>query len=174
MQLEVIYDSQATNRKQGRLPPPSALLLVAWNISPLAGWNTQKHHHKQVDVLTFWLKNRLITFFDKKNFNRYNSNTFCEEYIKVKKHFYFRRFWVVSFQSFGSHIRSQTSRLGLRRTNYLKYTAKKPCWNAPNSDVDISDGEPKDVGVGIFRPPPPRLVCATLSTSEFRAAFFTV
>ncbi len=47
------YDSQATNRKQGRLPPPSALPLVAWNISPLAGWNTQKHHHKQVDVLTF-------------------------------------------------------------------------------------------------------------------------
>ncbi len=34
MRLKVIYDSQATNRKQGGLPvtapPPAALLLVAW------------------------------------------------------------------------------------------------------------------------------------------------
>jgi hypothetical protein len=56
----------------------------------------------------------------------------------------------------------------------------KPCRNAPNSDVDNGNGganqtawvggaEPRDVGVGIFRPvwfAPP------LSTLEFRADFF--
>jgi hypothetical protein len=51
------------------------------------------------------------------------------------------------------------------------HTVKKPCRNAPNSDVDNGGAEPNDVGVGIsdphvvsFAPP--------LSTSEFRAAFF--
>ncbi len=37
---------------------------------------------------------------------------------------------------------------------------KRPCPNPPNSDVDNGGAEPKDVGVGIFRPPH-RLVRAT-------------
>jgi hypothetical protein len=40
------------------------------------------------------------------------------------------------------------------------YTVKKPCRNVPNSDVDNGGAEPKDLGVGIFRPPC-RLVRAT-------------
>ncbi len=61
VQLEVAYDSQATNRKLGGLlweptSPPSTLLLVTWKSYiyewPLAFWNTQKHRHKEVDALT--------------------------------------------------------------------------------------------------------------------------
>ncbi len=44
---------------------------------------------------------------------------------------------------------------------------KKPRRNAPNSGVENGGAEPKDVGVGTFRPPRR----AQLSTSEFRTAF---
>ncbi len=40
-------------------------------------------------------------------------------------------------------------------------TVKKPCRNAPNSDVGTGGAEPKDGGLGIFRPPR-RLVRATV------------
>jgi hypothetical protein len=48
-----------------------------------------------------------------------------------------------------------------------------PYRNAPNSDVDNGGAEPKEVGVGIFRPPR-RLVRATVVHIGFRAAIFTV
>jgi hypothetical protein len=38
---------------------------------------------------------------------------------------------------------------------------QKQCRNSPNSDVDNGGAEPKNVGVGIFRPPR-RLVSATV------------
>ncbi len=50
-----------------------------------------------------------------------------------------------------------------RRSNSYKtvHRKKKPCRNAPNSDADNGGAEPKDVEVGIFRPPR-RLVRATV------------
>ncbi len=54
------------------------------------------------------------------------------------------------------------------------YTVKKPCRNAPNSDVDNGGAEPKDVGVGIFRPPC-RLVSATVvHIGILRSIFYSV
>jgi hypothetical protein len=58
-----LYDSQATNWKHQefpeRPPPPSAPVYSNWSrgshVSPLASRNTRKHHHKQVDSLTFLL-----------------------------------------------------------------------------------------------------------------------
>jgi hypothetical protein len=46
--LGVIYDLQATNRKQGGLPVriPNSYWLHGSHISPLAGWKTQKHNPK--------------------------------------------------------------------------------------------------------------------------------
>ncbi len=61
----VIYDSQATNRKQGGLPVRASLPLPYsyWSseshIRLPAGRNTQKDHHKQGEAFTFWLKNCL-------------------------------------------------------------------------------------------------------------------
>ncbi len=51
------------------------------------------------------------------------------------------------------------------------YTVKKPCRNAPNSDVDNGGAEPNDVGVGIFRPPC-RLVRATVVHIGISRSFF--
>jgi hypothetical protein len=56
--LEVIYDSQATNGKQGGLPvkipiPTGALLLVAWESYMTPSRPAQKYHQKQMDALTF-------------------------------------------------------------------------------------------------------------------------
>ncbi len=51
------------------------------------------------------------------------------------------------------------------------YTVKKPCRNAPNSDVDNGGAEPNDVGVGIFRHPC-RLVHATVVHIEISRSFF--
>jgi hypothetical protein len=48
-------------------------------------------------------------------------------------------------------------------------TVKKPCRNAPNSDVDNGGAEPKDIG--IFRYPR-LLVCATISHIEISRSFF--
>ncbi len=53
------------------------------------------------------------------------------------------------------------------------YTIKKPCRNAPNSDVDNGGAEPNDVGVGILRPPR-RLVRATVVHIGISRSFFTV
>jgi hypothetical protein len=54
VQLGVIYDSQATNRKQGglpvRAPSPTALLLAARESNML---KYTKNNHKQVEALTF-------------------------------------------------------------------------------------------------------------------------
>jgi hypothetical protein len=50
-------------------------------------------------------------------------------------------------------------------------TVKKPCRNAPNSDVDNGGSEPNDVGVGIFRPPR-RLVRATVVHIGISPSFF--
>ncbi len=50
-------------------------------------------------------------------------------------------------------------------------TVKKPCRNAPNSNVDNGCAEPNDVGVG-FSDPHVVWFAPTLSTSEFREAFF--
>jgi hypothetical protein len=51
------------------------------------------------------------------------------------------------------------------------YTVKKPCRNVPNSDVDNGGAEPKNVGVGIFRPPR-RLVRATVVHIGYSRSFF--
>jgi hypothetical protein len=45
------------------------------------------------------------------------------------------------------------------------------CRNTPNSDVDNGGVEPKDVGVGIFRPPR-RLVRATVIHIGILRSFF--
>jgi hypothetical protein len=65
MQLGSIYDSQASNRKQGALPvraplPPIALLSVAQ-----ASWNTQKYQNNSWKLLRFDLKLPKTAFFDK-------------------------------------------------------------------------------------------------------------
>jgi hypothetical protein len=52
-----------------------------------------------------------------------------------------------------------------------RYTVKKSCRNAPNSDVDNGGAEPKDVGVGIFLPPR-RLVRATVVHVGISGSFF--
>jgi hypothetical protein len=52
-------------------------------------------------------------------------------------------------------------------------TVKKPCRNAPNSDVDNGGSEPKGVGVGIFRPQR-RLVRTTVVHIGISRSFFTV
>jgi hypothetical protein len=55
--LGVIYDSQATNRKQGGLSAkatstlPHSYWLPGSHIRFLVGWN--KYHNKQVEALTF-------------------------------------------------------------------------------------------------------------------------
>ncbi len=54
-----------------------------------------------------------------------------------------------------------------------KHTVRKTCRNTPNSDVDNGGAEPKDVGVGIFRPPH-RLVRATVVHIGISRSFFTV
>jgi hypothetical protein len=54
--LGVIYDSQATNRKQGGLPvrAPLPLLHSYWSPgSRTAGRNIQKNYYKKVEALTF-------------------------------------------------------------------------------------------------------------------------
>jgi hypothetical protein len=51
------------------------------------------------------------------------------------------------------------------------YTVKKPCRNAPNSDVDNGGAEPNNVGVEIFRPPR-RLVRATIVHIGISRSFF--
>jgi hypothetical protein len=50
---------------------------------------------------------------------------------------------------------------------------KKPCRNAPNSDVDNGGAEPNNVEVEIFRPPR-RLVRATVVHIGISRSFFTV
>ncbi len=59
--------------------------------------------------------------------------------------------------------------------NYVLYvclfTVKKPCRNAPNSDVDNGGAEPNDVRVGIFRPPR-RFVRATVVHIGISRSFF--
>jgi hypothetical protein len=66
MRLGVICDSQTTNRKQGRLPvrAPPPLLHSYWKPgdSQLAEIH-KEYHYKQVEALTFWLKNRLKNHF---------------------------------------------------------------------------------------------------------------
>ncbi len=52
-----------------------------------------------------------------------------------------------------------------------EYTVKKPCRNAPNSDVDNGGAEPNDVRLGIFRPPR-RLVRATVVYMGISQNFF--
>ncbi len=57
--LGVIYDFQATNRKDGGLsvrhPPSSAFLLVAWESDKphIRPEYTKTHRHKQVNALAF-------------------------------------------------------------------------------------------------------------------------
>jgi hypothetical protein len=51
---------------------------------------------------------------------------------------------------------------------------KKAMSECANSDVDNGGAEPKAAGVGIFRPPHVVWIAPQSSTSEFRAAFFTV
>jgi hypothetical protein len=50
-------------------------------------------------------------------------------------------------------------------------TVKKPCRNAPNSDVGTGGAEPKDGRLGIFRPPR-RLVRATVVHIGISRSFF--
>jgi hypothetical protein len=51
---------------------------------------------------------------------------------------------------------------------------KKPCRNAPNSDVDNGGVEPKDVGVGIFRPPRGLVRATVVHIGISRSFFYSV
>jgi hypothetical protein len=68
MRLGVIYDSQATNKKQGVLPvsplPLAALLLFAWeSYMTLSRPEYTKTPSKKVEALTFLLNIRLKQHF---------------------------------------------------------------------------------------------------------------
>jgi hypothetical protein len=58
-----------------------------------------------------------------------------------------------------------------QQTQIGKYTVKKACRNAPNSDAENGDAEPNDVGVGIFLPPR-RLVRTTVVHIGISRSFF--
>jgi hypothetical protein len=92
LQLNVIDDFQATNRKQEGLsvrppPLPRILLLAAWeSYKPPNQPEYKKHHHKQVDALTFLLKIRIKQhFFRQKTLTRYDSNTFVRTICQWKR-----------------------------------------------------------------------------------------
>jgi hypothetical protein len=83
VQLGGIYDAQATKRKQQGLPVRSPIpplctpdaCLVVYDPKP-AGIHTNTTNTKN-------LLNNIKT----KTLIRFNSNTFCEEYIQVNKYF---------------------------------------------------------------------------------------
>jgi hypothetical protein len=80
MRLGVTYDSQAINRKQGGIPVRALLprrssighLGVIYDSQPKY---TQKYYHRQVEALTFLLKNRLKQQFFIQTLTRYHSKT---------------------------------------------------------------------------------------------------
>jgi hypothetical protein len=73
-----------------------------------------------------------------------------------------------------SSLLQQAHRLGPEHCalgDQASHCKKKPCRNAPNSDVDNGGAEPNNVGVGIIRPPC-RLVRATVAHIEISRSFF--
>jgi hypothetical protein len=85
MRLGVIYDSQATNRKQGGLPvsppppcrTPIVRLGVIYDSQPTG---IHKNTTKKGRSSYFLIENSSKTaFFHYKPLRRYNFNTFCEE-----------------------------------------------------------------------------------------------
>ncbi len=82
--------------------------------------------------------------------------------------------WCPARRTYRSTAASHRPVPKVRDTNNVVLRAtllKKPCRNAPNADVDNGGAEPKDVGVGIFRPPR-RLVRSTVVHIGISRSFF--
>jgi hypothetical protein len=128
MLLGVIYYSQATNGRQVELctrtllPTAHSHWSPGSHISPLATLNTQKHHQKQVVALTFFYTNHLITFLA-----WYTSKMFCEEYMKVKKQFFFRHYELYSmYLKFRENFTPSATRI--RLNNFCLHIITRYFW----------------------------------------------